>query len=205
VTARVRPIARSVAIVAGAGAIWAASTTAQACSCSPPRPPLESAAQAVAVFEGRTFGVQRDGVHNRFTFEVLRVWKGEVSAEVQIYSASQSATCGRAFEAGLPYLVYAYEMPGGVLGDGLCSRTRPIANAAEDLELLGAGHAPLQAATTDGAEAPPVEPPRIEPLAQQTAASPSKRGCAIDSPPSFAALLWLGLLGCARRRARRGV
>lgn len=192
----------ALALVTGLAAV-AVPTRAHACSCAPPRPPLESAAAASVVFEGRTFGVTREGGQNRFTFEVLRVLKGEVPSSVHIWSASHSASCGRAFEAGLPYLVYAHVLPGGQLGDGLCSRTRPVSNAAEDLELLGAGHPPLSAPGASSPEAPPVEPPRIEPVAQETAPAPSKRGCSIEGATS-PLVVSLVLLGCARRRTRRG-
>jgi hypothetical protein len=200
VTARVRAAIFGAAIVAVA---WSAPSVVRACSCAPPRPPVEAAHAASVVLEGRTFGVTREGGQNRFTFEVLRVWKGEVPQSVQIWSASNSAACGRAFETGLPYLVYAHDLPGGLLGDGLCSRTRPVANAAEDLELLGAGHAPLRPPGAGAPDAPSLEPPRIEPVAQQTAPSPSKRGCAIGDRSSHVGL-WM-LVGCTIVRARRGV
>lgn len=199
VTARVRAAISGAAIVAVA---WSAPSVARACSCAPPRPPVEAAQSASVVFEGRTFGVTREGGQNRFTFEVLRVWKGEVPQSVQIWSASHSAACGRAFETGLPYLVYAHDLPGGLLGDGLCSRTRPVANAAEDLELLGAGHAPSRPPGAGAPDSPSLEPPRIEPVARDTAPSPSKRGCAIGEP-SDVIVMWM-LLGCTIVRTRRG-
>jgi hypothetical protein len=199
VTARVRAALFGAAIVIAA---CVAPRVARACSCAPPRPPLEAQQAAAVVFEGRTFNVAREGGQNRFSFEVLRVWKGELPANVQIWSASQSASCGRAYESGLPYLVYAHELPGGLLGDGLCSRTRPVSNAAEDLELLGAGRAPARSPGTSTSESPSLEPPRIEPVAQQTAPSPGKRGCTIGEAGS-PLFMWM-LLGCGLARARRG-
>jgi len=201
-----RHLART-AIVASVIGAWCAPSIARACSCAPPRPPLEAQQAAAVVFEGRTFAVAREGAQNRFSFEVLRVWKGELPTNVQIWSASQSASCGRAYESGLPYLVYAHELPGGLLGDGLCSRTRPVSNAAEDLEVLGAGRAPVRSPGSSTPDTPSLEPPRIEPVAQQTAPTPSKRGCAIGEPSTITTLLML--LGCAirswsRPRARRG-
>jgi hypothetical protein len=46
--------------------------------------------------------------------------------------------CGYAFQAGVDYIIYAYKNPEGRLETGICSRTRPLAQAAEDIAYLRA-------------------------------------------------------------------
>ncbi len=172
-----------------------------ACSCAPPSPPELAAARAAAVFEGRTYGVHRENGKLRFSFEVTRVWKGAIGSTVDIWTASNSAACGRGYEAGVSYLIYAHELPGGQLGDGMCSRSRPTHSATEDLAALGGGSEP-QRPQADPGERPAVEPPRIE-TAPPPLATPRSRGCAIDGPTRPLAPLFLALVvASARRRAR---
>ncbi|HET6582334.1 MAG TPA: hypothetical protein VFG69_02780 [Nannocystaceae bacterium] len=187
--------------------VTAGARAARACSCLPPAPPIEASARATAVFEGRTFAARRVQNEVIFSFEVTRVWKGEVSPEVVVYTATHSASCGRAYELGVPYIVYASARDDGALVDNLCSRSRTLVDAVEDLDVLGAGRPPLQ----DGASVPPpsgpdVEPPRIEPGTQAGAepspASPGKRGCTLADAPVGALPAGLSLafvLACCRR------
>src|SRR5690606_22193376 len=75
---------------------------------------------------------------------------------------SSSAACGYTFEKNTSYLVYARESEGR-LHVSLCSRTRPMAEAADDLVVLGAGATPVHiepkqrgaAASAGHAAAPP--------------------------------------------------
>ena len=119
----------------------------------------------------------------------------------EITTASSSAACGIPFAVGQNYLIYA-SGDGRDLGVDLCSRTRPIEQADEDLRVIGLG-------------ATPVDPhaPASEKSVNTISAQPrpaTKGGCAscsIGTPghdarvPGFAALacaLWL-----ARRATRR--
>ncbi len=157
--------------------------------------------------------------HIRYEFEVRRVWKGDVPEKVAVVSHKHSATCGRHFEVGVTYLVYARSRD-GVLRDGLCSRTRPIDKADEDLAALGEGHPPGAApaeGTPEGGEVE--EPPRVEPPAPTGDGAPndgkpaapepppsasSPRGCAIGHPaPAWSWLLAPVAVAAARRRRRR--
>jgi hypothetical protein len=183
------------------GAALAVPRAARACSCLPPPAPAAAADQAVAVFEGRTFGVVREGMHNRFTFEVTRVWKGDVGTRVEVWSHSQSATCGRGFESGTSYVVYAGSRDGHFV-DGLCSRTREISRASEDVESLGPGRTPTDAAAPPATGGPEVEPPRIEPREPVVPPpQPSSRGCTVGGGASVLVLFPLALV--VRRRSRR--
>jgi hypothetical protein len=182
---------------------------ARACSCLPPAPPADAAGRATAVFEGRTFGARREQNELRFAFEVTRVWKGEVPPSIEIVTALQSAACGRSYEFGVPYVVYASTRDDGTLVDNLCSRSRMVVDAVEDLDTLGAGRPPLpDGASVPGPVGPDVEPPRIEPTEganEPTQTSPRRRGCAIAGEradaPSGLAFLVVGLV--LRRRSQR--
>ncbi len=71
-------------------------------------------------------------------FQVEQAWKGVSKAKVSIFTAKDSAACGYAFNMDESYLVYAsvYE---GKLTTGLCSLTKPLSFADEDLSVLGKG------------------------------------------------------------------
>lgn len=184
------------------GALLVAPREARACSCIQPAPPLEAAARSAAVFEGRSFATTREGNLVRYEFEVLRVWKGEVGSRVTVTSAVSSATCGRSFETGVPYVVYAGSGVAGDLSDTSCSRSRPSSHASEDLELLGAGRPPVRPAAPPPAEPAMLEPPRIEPTAVPIP-STRRRGCAVDGPRSSLSLL-VALALLRRRRPVKG-
>ncbi len=53
--------------------------------------------------------------------------------EIEIATGLGGGDCGYSFHVGMDYLVYAYKTAGG-LETGICSRTRPLAQAAQDLE-----------------------------------------------------------------------
>ncbi len=111
------------------------ATVAHACSCVMPE--LEGAiASADAIFEGRVVSFEEGLVVMRITQE----WKG-VDTETLEFSAGPSL-CEYPFEVGGFYLVYA-EHDGSGLATHLCSRTRAISDAEEDLRALGAGITPV--------------------------------------------------------------
>jgi MYXO-CTERM domain-containing protein len=192
--------------------LWLAPRGARACSCMPQLPPPEQAlADADAVFEARPFSMSTDNQRAHYSFEVDRVWKGEVGPRVEISSALHSATCGRSFQIGTQYVVYARRSPSGELTDNMCSRTRPVSSAAEDLQVLGAGQDPRDASAPPVEPDPdpePTEPPRIEPApVEPPPAGPGRRGCAVEKPHASSGPAVLALLGLAvaigRRRAVR--
>ena len=78
----------------------------------------------------------------RVTLEVRRVWKGDIGDRIDIYTANECCICGYNFELGKEYLIYAYRLPSGRLVTSICSRTRPMTEAWEDLAELGAGVQP---------------------------------------------------------------
>lgn len=113
---------------------------ADRCSCLPPPPPREALAQAGAVFAGTVVSVRaREGEGGMGEHEVrivpTRRWKGAAADTVVVRTPDNSAACGVAFTPGESYLVYASggDEPRVIL----CSRTRPLAQAGEDLAALG--------------------------------------------------------------------
>jgi hypothetical protein len=136
---------RFAALAAACLALAAFAAPAAACSCVAPGPPQQEMEKADAVFSGRVAASEpaepRDEVRfprMRVTLELDRVWKGcEEGDEVVLWTAADSAACGYEFETGERYLVYAYAADDGSLTTSLCSRTRPLGRAEEDLEAFG--------------------------------------------------------------------
>jgi hypothetical protein len=196
--------ARRLIPAAAVAAVWLGHhAMTHACSCIQPPAPRAAAAEATAVFEGRTFGMHHEaGPHGnrlRFSFEVSRVFKGDIGAKIDVTTPASPAMCGRAFEIGVQYIVYARAIEGGGLADSLCSRTRSSKNATEDLAELGPGVAPSSGSSVTPPTAAAVEPPRIE--AGPPPSPPTKRGCStgdIDVVPMW---LLLAVLGFSVRRA----
>ena len=116
-----------------------------ACSCIPPGPPEESLEGATAVFAGKVVDIDKPFVKTSFMdmmkveFEVSKVWKGPAYTTIFVQTATPGASCGYPFEKGKEYLVYAYGTE-NTLSANLCSRTRLLSRAQEDLIALGQGN-----------------------------------------------------------------
>lgn len=118
--------------------------SAQACSCLPATPEqhLES---ANTVFSGRVVNVittrrnrrrpQFSFPQTRVTFEVSEVWKGRERRRVMVMTSDSSASCGFNFIEGESYLVYASQSENR-LTTSLCSGTKLLSQAQEDLKML---------------------------------------------------------------------
>lgn len=144
------------ALALTAAALWllAGSGTVHACSCVMPGAPAEELKSHAAVFAGQVVSLSQP---NRFgqavspsfaetgvEFQVNRVWKGDVGENTRITTPPTGGACGVPFVEGEEYLVYAYasaQEDGGYAAN-ICSRTRPLSEAAEDLEALGEGNPP---------------------------------------------------------------
>src|SRR5688572_27550768 len=121
-----------------------------ACSCSPSPGPLESLAFADTVFVGTVIGIEAasypDGdfemPYRRVTLRVSQTWKGPVTFTKVVNTGLGSGDCGVEFWEGSSCLVYAY---GSIeYWTSICSRTRHLSFAAEDLQALGVGATPQQ-------------------------------------------------------------
>lgn len=61
---------------------------------------------------------------------------GPGQQEVEIATGLGGGDCGFAFQVGADYVVYAYRNSEGRLETGICSRTRLLSQAAEDVEYI---------------------------------------------------------------------
>jgi hypothetical protein len=95
-----------------------------------------------SVFEGRVVNIDTpedydSGMQVKVTFQVLKVWKGEATTTVNVYTHVQTTACGYPFgdKPGDTYLVYAYKYE-GQLSTSRCSRTHLWSDALGDLFML---------------------------------------------------------------------
>jgi len=130
----------------------AATPAAWACSCFAIGPSCQNAFQVEAVFVGRVVAITdlpadgpplREGEIRqpravRVDFAEVDAYRGPRSPLLSIVTGSASATCGYRFTRGERYVVYARksEDAAASLETSICSRTRPLAEAAEDLTFL---------------------------------------------------------------------
>lgn len=120
---------------------------ARACSCMPPPPAAQALTQSDAVFSGRVIKIKRVKSRNsqdeplqemEVVLEVNSSWKGAERKRVTVFTASQSAACGYSFRKGVTYLVYANDSQGKLVAS-ICSRTKRLKDARDDLGELGSG------------------------------------------------------------------
>ena len=124
-----------------------------ACECFPqPGSPSEELASSTAVFMGQVVSVRTFQRHERvwagddatiIEFNVKSVWKGPVYHTVYLETVRSSISCGYPFVEGVEYVVYSED--GSHVS--LCSRTRPLSDAAQDLAELGEGIVPDEGTT----------------------------------------------------------
>ncbi len=128
--------------------VWTTEARLIACSCIGPQPSCQATWQAHAVFVGQVVDItdaqpaaRPDSPaalfdRRRVSFKVSETFRGDVGASVIIRTGFGDADCGYAFAVGSSYLVYAHRVPTGELTTGICSRTRPLSEAADDLTYL---------------------------------------------------------------------
>ncbi|MDZ4698636.1 MAG: hypothetical protein SH809_02925 [Rhodothermales bacterium] len=119
-----------------------APKAAHACDCLIPDSPTVERDQADAVFAGRVLSVTRFDDRNAVVIDVSKGWKGDTEERMIIWTTTNGgAACGYHFERDTSYLIYAHGTQGYGLNVSICSRTRALADADEDLAALGAGEA----------------------------------------------------------------
>jgi hypothetical protein len=123
---------------------------AAACSCASSGPPCQNYFHVAAVFAGTVTSISevpdpdapplrpneiRIARSVRVEFALSQSFRGDLTgATVSVTTAGSGPACGYTFTVGEQYLVYAYRPEGGSgLAVSLCSRTRPLANATDDL------------------------------------------------------------------------
>jgi hypothetical protein len=132
--------------------VWmVAPGAARACECAMPNAPCKVFANTPAVFAGRATKIVTSPNGNRTVdFEVSQAYSGVTEKTVELTTGSGGGDCGYDFKEGVSYLVYAYNgaPPLGEVGKlytGICSRTRPLAEAKDDLDYLSKKDDPARA------------------------------------------------------------
>lgn len=117
--------------------------TASACSCLPSKGVAQEVEISSAVFSGKVIGIKRHSQSAELfgqvevIFEVDKSWKGVDKRVVSVFTSSGSASCGYGFKKGRTYLVYTGGSPQGQLSTSICSRTKRLNKAGDDLRVLG--------------------------------------------------------------------
>lgn len=195
--------------------------TAEACSCIKAPSPLEAARDSHVVFHAKLVSVadvpkesQYALAYKMFTFEVLRTFKGQLDAQVNVRTADNSAACGRSYgDPDSEWLIYAHVDNKGQTYDSACSRTKPIEDAAADIAELEANAGTLNQPNEPPPAGPgpaepepvPVTTPTPEEPEGPAPAEPGKKGCSVsdENVPLGPTLGLLGVLGLLGNRARR--
>ena len=125
-------------------------SNAYACSCVEPKSVQDELSRSEAVFSGRVIEVKEERTNrylsNAVLFEISEIWKGGSESQIIIRTGSGGGDCGIQFKEGEDYLVYAKSS--SMYGDReelvtiICDRTSVLAQAEEDLTILGEGKAP---------------------------------------------------------------
>ncbi len=125
-----------------------------ACSCGGGGAPCEAYGKASAVFVGTVTSIKQRKTESVeverkradtgeylspliYTFVVHKSFSGVDGSEVEVGSGRGGGDCGYEFVQGAQYVVYAYGDPrNNLLSTSICTRTRLVAEADEDLAFL---------------------------------------------------------------------
>jgi hypothetical protein len=124
--------------------LFVSFTDVNACSCAESGPPCQSFWEADAVFSANVVSKSITTVDSEIDLKrkeeqvavrllVEDVFRGALGGnDVEILTGMGGGDCGYNFEKGKKYLIYAYEHKGR-LHASICSRTRLLSEAKEDL------------------------------------------------------------------------
>ena len=149
--------ARAVGVALMVSVLWFLANPSQvyACKCAEPGSPCEEVEKFAVVFAGRVVSVRHSydpdassyspQDHTTVGFEVSTVWKGAVHEEMYVTTPPTGGSCGVPFLEGEEYIVYGHDRDYAAEGYTVrtCSRTALLSQAQADLDMLGAGEAPL--------------------------------------------------------------
>ena len=121
--------------------VMISASEAQACSCAPSGPPCQEAWKAPVIFAGTVIAVEQPTGFGarRVRFRITEAFRGNEKGEIDIHlRGGGSASCDPTFRMGEAWLVYANNQWEGGPGwtTSICSRTRQLRAAAEDLAYL---------------------------------------------------------------------
>ena len=117
---------------------------AHACSCVTASM-AKHAQQAQAVFTAKVTGVERTGSTATYAVTVESVYKGKVSAQMDVTSSADGASCGlENVVADRRYLFFG-SLSGTTVQANLCGGTVPVsaASTANIVRILGEGSQPV--------------------------------------------------------------
>jgi hypothetical protein len=132
-------------VLTGLGLVVLLPDYASACSCGGGSSKEEivdwSLSHPGAVVSGEVVDVEKGSFSSSVTLRVFEVWKGPQRETLELSTPNDGAACGYPFKEGQEYLVYAYwgnqgTPPRPGLKVDLCSQTKPLSSAGEDLALL---------------------------------------------------------------------
>ena len=117
---------------------------AQACQCGVSPDLCETFARTCVVFTGEVLAITGElptkppapgqpPPRRRVTLRVERAFRGAPAERVEVYTGFGDGDCGYPFKRGDKYLVFANERD-GQLYTSVCSWTRPLADALEQVE-----------------------------------------------------------------------
>jgi hypothetical protein len=107
-----------------------------ACSCAISPLIEDEIKNADLVFTGTLMGSGIDNQRAIETFSVAKVYKGASVEKIHLY-VDLNMPCGKySFEIGKSYLVFANKQEDGTFFADICSRTKPLTDAADDLKVL---------------------------------------------------------------------
>lgn len=127
------------------------SIQSYACSCALPDPKLsldekiqQSLKNTEAVFSGEVINIEKASEFAlKITIRIEDVWKGDLPEVTTLITGIGKGDCGFSFETERTYLIYANgNLKKNSLTVGICSRTNVLAQASEDLKVLGKGKLP---------------------------------------------------------------
>ena len=124
-------------------ALWLPMFTSEAaaCECGGGGRPCEDYWNASVVFVGGVTGSSTvtlaEGTSQRLVhFRLNQAYKGIEGTEVQVITGLGGGDCGYGFRLGEKYLVYAFRNQDNKLHTSICTRTRPLSEAEEDLDYI---------------------------------------------------------------------
>lgn len=137
---------------------------ADACSCMVSGPPCQAYWRSDVIFAGTVTGIASKSVKETFgdnreywrtmrvvSFAVENTYKGTKNSYVEVLTGAGGGDCGYQFSRGGRYMVYAdRDKDDGLLYTGICSRTRTLESAAEDIEYFKNIPAPGTGASITG-------------------------------------------------------
>jgi hypothetical protein len=125
---------------------------ARGCDCVNSGPPCKAFAATSEVFAGRVVKIlATETEYRKVSFEVTATYRGSAGKTAEILTGSGGGDCGFDFREGKDYLVYAGpQQESGKLYTSICTRTRLLSEARDDLDYFTKKDDPALGAGIEG-------------------------------------------------------